>query len=291
MVLGCRKVVHKVKWKGGKLNFPVFDRIRVRAAPDGETPATVLKLAVAHGELAIRLWAVTSGCNYRVGKVPGVGPQMALNCIIASIEHAEELFVRSFVRQLVATQVCEVSDAEALISKIQLGLAAYECAVVYYMRTKERCWLDDSTVVSANQEENERLALGLLDSDTLQLLDLVPVQHIFRHGETQARSIPHFLIRGAVLPVEQVEKNKNTDLIRWLNVRRNDRRRGDVDPNRSQEELAAEVMQRMEIERRCEALDIDIAGDVQDPDGKSLHTYYIRVWLSITTFLLRNFRS
>lgn len=55
VVLGCRKVVHEVKWKGGKLNFPVFDRSRVRAAPDGETPATVLKLAVAHVELAIRL--------------------------------------------------------------------------------------------------------------------------------------------------------------------------------------------------------------------------------------------
>ena len=275
VVLGCRKVVHKVKWKGGKLNCAVLDRNKVLPASDGETPATILKLAVAHGELAIRLWAVTSGCDYRAGKVPGVGPQMALNCIIASIEHAGELSVRSFVRQLVATQVCEVNDVEALISKIQLGLAGYERAVVYDMRTKERCWLDDSTVVSANKEENERLALGLLDSDTLQPVDLVPVQHIFRHGETQARSIPHFLIRGAVLPVEQVEKNKKTDLIRWLNVRRNDRRRGDTDPNRSQEELVAEVMQRMEIERRYEALDIDIAGDVQDPDGKSLHTYLV----------------
>ena len=110
------------------------------------------------------------------------------------------------------------------------------------MRTKERCWLDDSTVVSANKEKNERLALGFLDSDTLQPVDLVPVQHIFRHGETQARSVPHFLIRGAVLSVEQVEKNKKTELIRWLNVRRNDGRRGDTDPNRSQEELVAEVM-------------------------------------------------
>ena len=89
-------------------------------ASDGETPATILKLTVAHAS-SIRLWAVTSGCDYRAGKVPGVGPHMALNCIIASIEHAGELSVRSFVRQLVATQVCEVNDAEALISKIQLS--------------------------------------------------------------------------------------------------------------------------------------------------------------------------
>ena len=32
---------------------------------------------------------------------------------------------------------------------------------------------------------------------------------------------------------------------------------------------------RIELERRYEQLDIDIDGDVQDPEGKSLHTYLV----------------
>ena len=41
----------------------------------------------------------------------------------------------------------------------------------------------------------------------------------------------------------------------------------------------------MELERRYE-LDIDVAGDVQDPEGKSLHTHLVhRLHLAASNYL------
>ena len=40
-------------------------------------------------------------------------------------------------------------------------MAGFERAVVYDIRTKERRWLSENTVLSANDSENEEFALGL----------------------------------------------------------------------------------------------------------------------------------
>ena len=105
-------------------------------------------------------------------------------------------------------------------------MAGFERAIVYDMRTKERRWLNNATIFNANHSENEEFALGLRDADTHEPVELVAVAALFRHGETRARRIPKYLIKGAVLPEKRVEANSKSDLIRWLNVRRNDRRRG-----------------------------------------------------------------
>ena len=89
------------------------------------------------------------------------------------------------------------------LSKARRG---FEQAVVYDMRTKERRWLNNATVLSANRSENEEFALGLRDAETHKPVELVAVAALFRRGETQARRIPKYLIKGSVLP------NKNDDV-------------------------------------------------------------------------------
>ena len=68
-------------------------------------------------------------------------------------------------------------------------------------------------------QSNEEFALGLRDADTHKPVEVVAVVVLFRHGETQARQIPKYLIKGAVLPEKRVEYNSKSDLIHWLNVR------------------------------------------------------------------------
>ena len=72
------------------------------------------------------------------------------------------------------------------LSKARRGFAQ---AVVYDMRTKERRWLNNATVLSANRSENEEFALGLRDAETHKPVELVAVAALFRRGETQARRI------------------------------------------------------------------------------------------------------
>ena len=284
VVLGCAKVVHKVSWSVSTLKCNVFNRNNLRMPVDTNEVNTVAELMCMHGDAAMRLWAAASGCDYREGKVPGLGPQTALKAIVACIQSAETLSIRSFVKYLVKKDVVDASDEDTQILKLEESLAGFERAIVYDMRTKERRWLNDATIFNANHSENEEFALGLRDADTHEPVELVAVAALFRHGETRARRIPKYLIKGAVLPEKRVEDNSKSDLIRWLNVRRNDRRRGCQDI-RDKDVIISEVIQRMELERRYEELDIDVDVDVQDPEGKSLHTYLVHHFhLPVTQF-------
>jgi hypothetical protein len=61
----------------------------------------------------------------------------------------------------------------------------------------------------------------------------------------------------------------------WLHTRRTERGHGSH-TQRTHEELVVEVRTRWQLEERYRALDIDIAGDIQDQEGTSLHTYLVR---------------
>ena len=204
------------------------------------------------------------------GKYPE-GPQTALNGIVARIQSAGTLSIRSFVKYLVTKEVVAASVADTQILKLQESTAGFERAVVYDMPTKVRVCHDDATVLSANHSENEAFALGLRHAEIHEPVELVAVDALFRHGETQARRIPKYLIKGAVLPEKRVEYKSKSGLTRWLNERRTDRRRGCQDI-RDKDGIISEVKQRMELDRRYEELYLHIDGDVQDPEGKSLHT-------------------
>ena len=122
---------------------------------------TVVDLMCVHGEAAVRLWAVANGCDYRDGKVPGLGRQTALDAVVACIRSAGPVTIRSFVKYLVLKEVVAASDEDTQICKLEEGMAGFERAVVYDIRTKERRWLSENTVLSANDSENEEFALGL----------------------------------------------------------------------------------------------------------------------------------
>jgi len=111
------------------------------------------------------------------------------------------------VKYLVKKDVVDASDEDTQILKLEESLAGFERAIVYDMRTKERRWLNNATIFNANHSENEEFALGLRDADTHEPVELVAVAALFRHGETRARRIPKYLIKGAVLPEKRVEDN------------------------------------------------------------------------------------
>ena len=226
VVLGCAKVVHKVSWSVSTLKCNVYNRSNVTRPVDTNAVKTVVDLMRMHGNAAVCACGRWSGCDYREGKVPRLRPQTALNGIGLCIQLTRTLSIRAFVKYLVTMQVVAASDADMQILKLEQGVAGFERAIVYDIRTKERCWLNDATVLSANRSENEAFALGLRDAETHEPVELVAVDTLFRHGETQVRRIPKYLIKGAVLPEKRVEYNSKSDLIRWLNVRRNDCRRG-----------------------------------------------------------------
>ena len=74
--------------------------------------------------------------------------------------------------------------------------------------------LNDASVLSENHSENEALALGLRDANTHEPVELVAVDALFRHGETQARRIPKYLIRteiGTQVLVQQYVGIMNDD--------------------------------------------------------------------------------
>ena len=93
---------------------------------------------------------------------------------------------------LVTLEVVVASDADMQILKLEQGVAGFERAVVYDMRTKERCWLNDASVLSKNHSENEALALGLRDADThdpLNWLQWIPFFDMVKHKRDESPSI------------------------------------------------------------------------------------------------------
>lgn len=116
-------------------------------------------------DAAVRLWAVASGCDYRDGRVPGLGPQAAFDAILACIRSTGSVNIRSFVKYLVLKEVVAASDEDdTQICELEEGIAGFERAVVYDIRRKERRWLNDNTVLSANHSENEGFALGVQEA-------------------------------------------------------------------------------------------------------------------------------
>jgi hypothetical protein len=112
------------------------------------------------------------------------------------------------VKYLVTKGVVATSDEETQILKLEKGMEGSERAVVYDVRTKERRWLNDITVLSAIHSENEAFALSLRDADTHKPIELVAVAALFRHGETQGRRIHKYLIKGAWFPEKRTTRNR-----------------------------------------------------------------------------------
>ena len=74
VVLGCAEIVHKVSWSVSTLNYNVYNRSNVTKSVDTNAVNVVVDLMGTHGDAAVHLWAVASGCGYREGKVPGRAP-------------------------------------------------------------------------------------------------------------------------------------------------------------------------------------------------------------------------
>ena len=63
---------------------------------------------------------MASVCDYREGKVPGLGPQIALDAILACMRSVGTVSIRSFVECLVLKEV--VSDEDiANLQKLEEG--------------------------------------------------------------------------------------------------------------------------------------------------------------------------
>ena len=145
---------------------------------------------------------------------------------------------------------------------------------MYDTRTRERRRLNDTTVLSANHSENEALALGLRDADTHEPVNSFQWLPFLEMVKRMPRRMPKYLIKVAVLPEKREEDNLKSDLVRWLNMRRNGRRRGCQDIRDKDLSVSEVMLERRELERRHERLDIDGDGDFQDPEGK----VFIRIW-------------
>ena len=128
--LGCVKVVvYKVSSRSvSTLKCDAFRRNNLRMPLDTNAVNRVVELMCTHGAALVRLWAAASGCDYRKGKVPRLGPQTALNGIVACIQTAGTLSICSFVKHFVTKEVVAASDEDTQILKLEESTAGFERA-------------------------------------------------------------------------------------------------------------------------------------------------------------------